>query len=114
MGYRFISADDHIDLRWLPKDLWTERLPARLRERGPQVVENEKGAFWTWEGQTFSPHGYYTAAQGSGAMWAIERGGVMREGELRPTTAEIAPDRYGPRRRRRFHHVWSHRSNGDR
>jgi len=87
--HRFISADDHIDLRWLPKDLWTERLPARLRERGPRVVETEKGPFWTWEGQTFSPHGYYTAAQGSGAMWAIERGGVMREGELRPTTAKL-------------------------
>ena len=87
--HRFISADDHIDLRWLPKDLWTERLPARLRERGPRVVETEKGAFWTWEGQTFSPHGYYTAAQGSGAMWAIERAGVMREGELRPTTADL-------------------------
>src|SRR5262245_64572210 len=89
MAYRFISADDHIDLRWLPRDLWTTRLPARLRDRGPRVIENEKGAFWTWEGQTFSPHGYYTAAQGSGAMWAIERGGVMREGELRPTTAEL-------------------------
>jgi len=87
--HRFISADDHIDLRWLPKDLWTERLPARLRERGPRVVDMGKGAFWTWEGQTFSPHGYYTAAQGSGAMWAIERGGVMREGELRPTTADL-------------------------
>lgn len=89
MDYRFISADDHIDLRWLPKDLWTERLPARLRERGPRVVENEKGSYWTWEGRTFSPHGYYTAAQGSGAMWAIERGGVMREGELRPSTADL-------------------------
>jgi predicted TIM-barrel fold metal-dependent hydrolase len=86
---RFISADDHIDLRWLPKDLWTARLPARLRERGPRVVETERGACWTWEGQSFSPHGYYTAAQGSGAMWAIERGGVMCEGELRPTTAEL-------------------------
>ena len=87
--FRFISADDHIDLRWLPKDLWTERLPANLRERGPRVVETKKGAFWTWEGETFSPHGYYTAAQGSGAMWAIERAGVMHEGELRPTTAEL-------------------------
>jgi len=87
--HRFISADDHIDLRWLPKDLWTARLPAKLRERGPRVIENEQGAYWTWEGQTFSPHGYYTAAQGSGAMWAIERGGVMREGELRPTTAAL-------------------------
>jgi len=87
--YRFISADDHIDLRWLPKDLWQERLAAKLRARGPRVIENDKGAFWTWEDQLFSPHGYYTAAQGSGAMWAIERGGVMREGELRPTTAEL-------------------------
>jgi len=64
-------------------------LPARLRERGPRVIENDHGAYWTWEGQTFSPHGYYTAAQGSGAMWAIERGGVMRPGELRPTTAAL-------------------------
>jgi predicted TIM-barrel fold metal-dependent hydrolase len=86
---RFISADDHIDLRWLPKDLWTARLPPGLRERGPRVAETEKGEFWTWEGQTFSPHGYYTAAQGSGAMWAIERGGVMHPGELRPTTAAL-------------------------
>ena len=89
IAYRFISADDHIDLRWLPKDLWTERLPGKLRQRGPRVVENEKGSYWTWEGQTFSPHGYYTAAQGSGAMWAIERAGVMRKGELRPTTAAL-------------------------
>lgn len=87
--HRFISADDHIDLRWLPQDLWSARLPARLRERGPRVIENDHGAYWTWEGQTFSPHGYYTAAQGSGAMWAIERGGVMRPGELRPTTAAL-------------------------
>jgi uncharacterized protein len=89
MEYRFISADDHIDLRWLPKDLWTERLPSRLRDRGPRVTENDDGAYWTWEGQIYSPHGCYTAAQGSGAMWAIERGGVMREGELRPTTADL-------------------------
>ena len=87
--HRFISADDHIDLRWLPKNLWTERLPARLRAQGPRVIDTNKGAYWTWEGQTFSPHGYYTAAQGSGAMWAIERGGVMREGELRPTTPSL-------------------------
>jgi predicted TIM-barrel fold metal-dependent hydrolase len=87
--HRFVSADDHIDLRWLPKDLWTERLPARLRGRGPRVVEKDKGFYWTWEDKTFSPHGYYTAAQGSGAMWAIERGGVMHQGELRPTTAAL-------------------------
>jgi predicted TIM-barrel fold metal-dependent hydrolase len=88
-SYRFVSADDHIDLRWLPRDLWQQRLPQTLRERGPRVAKTDKGEFWTWEGQTCSPHGYYTAAQGSGAMWAIERGGVMRKGELRPTTAAL-------------------------
>lgn len=87
--YRFISADDHIDLRWLPKDLWSERLPARWRERGPRVIDKDGSAYWSWEEKFFSPHGYYTAAQGSGAMWAIERGGVMRPGELRPTSAAL-------------------------
>ncbi len=87
--YRFISADDHIDLRWLPKDLWSERLPARWRGRGPRVIDKDGGAFWSWEDKLFSPHGYYTAAQGSGAMWAIERGGVMHPGELRPTSAAL-------------------------
>ncbi len=87
--HRFISADDHIDLRWLPKDLWQERLPARLRAYGPRVVDKDGSAYWSWEDKIFSPHGYYTAAQGSGAMWAIERGGVMRPGELRPTTAAL-------------------------
>ena len=93
--YRTISADDHIDLRWLPKDLWTERLPAGLRDRGPRVEETENGAYWICDGQTWSPHGYYTAAQGSGAMWAIERGGVMREGELRPDRRSSV-GRHGP------------------
>ena len=65
---------------------FTGRICARVA-RGSW--RTDKGVFWSWEGQTFSPHGYYTAAQGSGAMWAIERGGVMREGESRPTTAEL-------------------------
>jgi len=34
-----ISADDHIDLGYLPRDLWTERLPRALRERAPHVED---------------------------------------------------------------------------
>ena len=85
MDYPIISADDHIDLRWLPRDLWSSRLPAHLRERGPQVRDTDKGAFWYCDEQMWGTWGAYTAAQGSGAMWAVERGGGMREGELRPT-----------------------------
>jgi uncharacterized protein len=89
MDYRVISADDHIDLRFMPADLWTSRLPADLRERGPRVVDGDKGPNWVCDGLTWGPWGAYTAAQGSGAMWAIEAGGSLREGELRPTTAEL-------------------------
>ncbi len=89
MDYRVISADDHIDLRWLPKDLWTQRLPANLRDRGPHVAETDKGALWICDGELWGTWGAYTAAQGSGAKWALERGGVMREGELRPTVPEM-------------------------
>jgi len=45
MTNKVISADDHIDLRCLPKDLWTERLPSKLRERGPHVEITEKGEY---------------------------------------------------------------------
>ncbi len=31
MNYRIISADDHIDMQWLPRDLWQT---ARARRRG--------------------------------------------------------------------------------
>ena len=27
MNYRIISADDHIDMQWLPRDLWQKRMP---------------------------------------------------------------------------------------
>ncbi len=89
MDYRVISADDHIDLRWMPQDLWTARLPAALRDRGPQVVETDGLPNWVCDGLTWGPWGAYTAAQGSGAKWALESGGVLREGELRPTTPDL-------------------------
>jgi predicted TIM-barrel fold metal-dependent hydrolase len=33
MNYRIISADDHIDLQWLPKDLWQKRVAPEWRKR---------------------------------------------------------------------------------
>ena len=89
MDYEVISADDHIDLRWMPRDLWETRLPEHLRERGPRVQDTENGASWVCDGNVWGAWGFYTAAQGSGAKWALEVGGVLREGELRPTTPEL-------------------------
>ncbi|MDE3077633.1 MAG: amidohydrolase family protein, partial [Chloroflexota bacterium] len=87
MDYRVISADDHIDVRFLPADLWTSRAPARLRERVPHLEPVDGLAFWVCDGQRWGRWGQY-AADGP-AKWALEAGGVMTEGELRPTTPEL-------------------------
>jgi len=58
---RLISADDHMDLYVLPRDLWETRLPAALRERGPRVVETEDGEWWEAEGRRFTPYGRKSA-----------------------------------------------------
>ncbi|WP_018233865.1 amidohydrolase family protein [Thioalkalivibrio thiocyanodenitrificans] len=51
VGYKYISADNHLNTPWLPPDLWQERLPKRLREDGPRVIETDLGSYWVWEGQ---------------------------------------------------------------
>ncbi len=49
--YKYISADNHCDSWWLPKNLFQERLPQALREDGPRVVDGPDGSFWFWEGK---------------------------------------------------------------
>ena len=51
MVYEYISADNHLDLLWIPGQLWQERLPAKLKAIGPQVIETDDGTFWEWEGK---------------------------------------------------------------
>jgi predicted TIM-barrel fold metal-dependent hydrolase len=47
MEYTCISADCHIDLIWLPPDLFTSNASGQMRERMPYVTdEDEKGPRW--------------------------------------------------------------------
>lgn len=46
MDYRVISADCHIDLIWLPPDLFTANASGQMKDRMPYVVEGEKGPKW--------------------------------------------------------------------
>ena len=81
-----ISADDHIDLGYLPRDLWTERLPWSLRERAPHVEDRgEKGEYWVCDGETWADYrGERWFARPNRTRLALDRGGV---GEAhRPTT----------------------------
>ena len=53
MEYTMISADDHIDLGYLPKNLWTDRLPNSLKDRAPHVEDRgEKDEYWVCDGET--------------------------------------------------------------
>lgn len=46
MKYQVISADCHIDLIWLPADLFTANASATMKDRMPYVTEGEKGPIW--------------------------------------------------------------------
>jgi predicted TIM-barrel fold metal-dependent hydrolase len=54
---RLVSADDHMDLHVMPPDLWQQRLPVALRERGPRVVECDDGPYWVIDGRRVGPSG---------------------------------------------------------
>ena len=46
MRYEMISADCHIDLCWLPPDLFTANASTALRDRMPYVSDGPKGPVW--------------------------------------------------------------------
>ena len=46
MRYTRISADCHIDLCWLPPDLFTSSCSAAMRDRMPYVTDGPKGPLW--------------------------------------------------------------------
>jgi hypothetical protein len=47
MNYTRISADCHIDLPWIPPDLFTSNATAALKPRMPFVTDGPDGPYWT-------------------------------------------------------------------
>ncbi len=91
MDYRVISADDHIDMPWLPRDLWERRVPAAWRARAPRVADTADGPYWVCGDERWEPWGGRTGAAAAmgGRRLALERGGVLEPGVLRPTTTAL-------------------------
>jgi predicted TIM-barrel fold metal-dependent hydrolase len=81
--YRYVSADQHLDLLWTPPDLFQSRVPARLREAAPKVVATPEGARWEWEGQLRQP-----SASGGGAGERLPAG-VLGESALKAVAGEL-------------------------
>jgi predicted TIM-barrel fold metal-dependent hydrolase len=114
-NYRYVSADNHLDLIWCPPALWQDRLPSSLRDAGPQVVESGGQRRWTWEGKLWGPSnsggGRGPDAFGESALNAVA--GELAPGDLPPSDPELVlahMDRagiwanviYGPTRKMRF------------
>jgi predicted TIM-barrel fold metal-dependent hydrolase len=50
--YPVISGDSHMDIIWLPEDLFVSEAPAKLKDRMPKVVEGQEGRRWVADGVT--------------------------------------------------------------
>ena len=51
--YKYNSADNHLDHRWIPKNLWQDRVAAKFREAAPKIVVKDGQHLWSWEGRVF-------------------------------------------------------------
>ena len=52
MRYTRISADCHLDLPWMPPDLFTSNASAALKDRMPFVKDGPDGPYWTCKNGT--------------------------------------------------------------
>jgi len=99
MQDKLISGDNHIDLTYLPPDLWSSEVPAKWKLLAPRVEEMEDGLHWFIEAQDkgmwngigpgFLPYqrgmfGHIDEMKDLGFEWNYSRGAKPR-----PTTPEL-------------------------
>jgi len=86
VDYQYLSADNHMDLIWYPKDIIQSRVADKYKEAAPKVVEADQGTSWEWEG---SVHAF--AADGKDwAKYAKRFDPItVPEGKLPPTDPEV-------------------------
>jgi predicted TIM-barrel fold metal-dependent hydrolase len=67
--FELISVDDHIIE---PPNVWTDRLPAKYRETGPHVVEEDGREFWHYEDQRVDTMGLNAVAGRPQEEWDMD------------------------------------------
>ena len=65
MDYTTISADAHIDIPWLPADLFVSNAPEEFKEHMPRVEETEQGRVWKETGIWYSSDAAHRVSQSS-------------------------------------------------
>ena len=76
MKYDVISADCHVDLIWLPPDLFTANAPAVVKDRMPYVTDGPRGKEWVTKNG---------ASLGSMPGWVRLAGNMFRARSTAPT-----------------------------
>ena len=92
MQYKYISSDDHMDLCYVPPDMWQERVPAKFKEAAPKVIQTETGPVWFREGRRW---GIYGTKRADGRKVVFDEIGLAEEPEpdvWRPSTAKYRLD----------------------
>jgi len=87
-----ISADDHLDLGFLPRELWTERLPKKFQERAPHVIDKDGGDFWVCDDQVWGDWrggNWWSRQRDQNIVYALNRAGVAEDNVLRPSTPAL-------------------------
>ena len=46
MEYNLVSGDSHVDMSWLPGNLFIDNAPQSLKDRMPHVTETDEGERW--------------------------------------------------------------------
>ena len=70
MAYEIISADTHMDLRWLPPDLFVSRAPEAQKPHMPNVQKLDRGNYWFVQGREFCAVGSDSAGVREGQSYA--------------------------------------------
>jgi uncharacterized protein len=91
--YERISADCHIDLCWLPPDLFTSNARPTLRDRMPYVSDGPKGPVWVTRGG-----GNFGLANGMGSAGREYVPGQIHRADRMASTGLYEDGRKGIRR----------------
>lgn len=67
MEYRRISADCHLDLCWMPPEVFVSGASKAMKDRVPHVVDGPEGPYWT--SKNCAMLGFVGGANPHGAKW---------------------------------------------
>jgi len=75
-SWKMFSADDHVDLQYLPGDMWMKRVPQKYRDRVPRLIETKDGWHFEADGKIFGKH--YKYDEFTSAKFGSPGGGDLR------------------------------------